>query len=172
MVNNHLIWIWTWFLVNAPRIYWRTQDMICLSNSDISAFVSLSFFFLPQTVMVMGDSKEGVAYSSWCILARVMERDQWSEHVIYFVFGSFSVALLYFFSFIWAHCSASHFHYSIFLLQIDGLVVGLMDLDRNVGFTMPFLIIFMEWIQISCLGMSVVVFLLDKIDDDDPLGRG
>lgn len=24
-------------------------------------------FFLPQTVMVMGDSKEGVAYSSWCI---------------------------------------------------------------------------------------------------------
>jgi len=41
--------------------------MICLSNSDISAFVSLSFFFLPQTVMVMGDSKEGVAYSSWCI---------------------------------------------------------------------------------------------------------
>jgi len=58
------------------------------------------------------------------------------------------------------------------LLQIDGLVVGLMDLDRNVGFTMPFLIIFMEWIQISCLGMSVVVFLLDKIDDDDPLGRG
>lgn len=80
--------------------------------------------------------------------------------------------MLYFFNFIWAHCSASHFHYSIFLLQIDGLVVGLMDLDRNVGFTMPFLIIFMEWIQISCLGMSVVVFLLDKIDDDDPLGRG
>jgi len=38
--------------------------------------VCFSPFFFTQTVMVMGDSKEGVAYSSWCILARVMERDQ------------------------------------------------------------------------------------------------
>jgi len=43
-----------------------------------------------------------------------------------------------------------------------------MDVER---FMMPFLINFMEWTQISCLGMSVVVFLLNKIDDD-PLGRG
>jgi len=51
--------------------------MICLSNSDISAFVSL-FFFLLQTVMVMGDSREGVACSSWFRLG-VLARELWNE---------------------------------------------------------------------------------------------